>query len=92
LVLLGLTGLSVTPVIMAMIQESFPGNRAFANGVYMLISFGIRTVAIVSLGVIGDLASLRFAYTVSAVVALTGLPLLLFLPRRSGPARRRPRF
>jgi FSR family fosmidomycin resistance protein-like MFS transporter len=82
LIFLGLTGLSVTPVIMAIIQESFPGNRAFANGTYMLMSFGIRTAAIVSLGVIGDLSSLRFAYTVSAVAALAGVPLLFFLPGR----------
>ncbi len=88
LILLGLTGLSVTPVIMAIIHESYPGNRAFANGTYMLMSYGIRTVAVVSLGVIGDLSSLRFAYAVSAVVALAGVPLVFFLPGRRPKIKR----
>jgi FSR family fosmidomycin resistance protein-like MFS transporter len=80
LVLLGLTGLSVTPVIMAIVLESFPYNRALANGVYMLLSFLIRSVAILSLGVLGDAAGLRSAYLLSGILALGGLPLLLLLP------------
>jgi len=42
LMVLGFTALSIAPVIMALVQESFPENRAFANGVYMFISFGMR--------------------------------------------------
>lgn len=35
LVLLGFTCLSNTPVMMASVQESFPQNRALANGFYL---------------------------------------------------------
>jgi FSR family fosmidomycin resistance protein-like MFS transporter len=71
LMALGFTALSVTPVIMALVQESFPENRALANGVYMSMSFLIRSGAVVVL-----------AFTASAIITLGGLPLLLFLPAR----------
>ena len=35
LVVLGFVALSTGPVVMAMVQESCPENRAFANGIYM---------------------------------------------------------
>ncbi len=82
LLLMGLTALSVTPVIMALVQESFPDNRALANGAYMAMGFTIRAVVIVVLGRIGDLFSLRVAFFVGAVVALLGLPFILLLPKK----------
>jgi FSR family fosmidomycin resistance protein-like MFS transporter len=81
LVLLGVTGFSVTPVIMALVQEGFPGNRALANGVYMFLSYLIRSLAVVGLGAGSDFAGLHQAYTLSALIALLGLPLVFFLPR-----------
>ncbi|MGD2178119.1 MAG: MFS transporter [Anaerolineae bacterium] len=80
LLLLGLSALSVGPVIMALVQESFPENRALANGVYMALSFVLRSGVIVVIGAIGDLFNLRSAFAVSAVAPLLGLPLILFLP------------
>jgi len=81
LLTMGLTALSVTPVIMALVQESFPDNRALANGAYMALGFTIRAVVIVILGAIGDLFSLRVAFIVGAVVPLLGLPFVLLLPK-----------
>jgi FSR family fosmidomycin resistance protein-like MFS transporter len=82
LVLMGMSALSVTPVVMALVQESFPENRALANGVYMAISFGLRSGAMVAFGVVADLFSLETAFLASAVLGLGGLPLVLFLRRR----------
>ena len=82
LLVMGFTALSVTPVIMALVQESFPENRALANGVYMSLSFTLGSGVVVALGVIGDLFGLRLAFATSAVVALLGLPLILLLPRK----------
>jgi FSR family fosmidomycin resistance protein-like MFS transporter len=82
LMLLGFTGLSITPVIMALVQESFPENRALANGVYMALSFLIRAGAVVVLGAMSDVWGMRFAFTASAVIPLLGLPFLLLLPTR----------
>lgn len=81
---LGFTALSVTPVIMALVQESFPENRALANGTYMALSFLIRSGAVVLLGVVSDTFGMRQAFVASAVVTLLGLPFLLLLPSRKG--------
>ncbi len=80
LLVLGFTSLSIAPVIMALVQESFPENRALANGVYMALAFVIRSGAVVVLGAVGDLFGLQLAFTISAVIALLGLPVLLLLP------------
>lgn len=87
LVVLGFTSLSFTPVLMAIVQESFPQNRALANGVYMLLSFVLRSLVTVGMGVLGDWVGLRTAFTVSAGISLVGLPLILWLPGKSTPDR-----
>jgi FSR family fosmidomycin resistance protein-like MFS transporter len=86
LILTGFTSLAVAPVLMALVQESFPENRAMANGLYMSLSFVIRSFAIVALGAAGDMFGLRLAYAASAVVPLLGLPFLLLLPAGSSSA------
>lgn len=80
LIVLGFSLLSITPVIMALVQESFPANRALANGVYMAMSFVIRAAAILIMGFVGDVLSLRVAFYGSAGLMLLGLPLLFLLP------------
>jgi len=82
LLLLGFTALSVTPVIMALVQESLPDNRALANGLYMCISFIIRSGAIVALGAMGDWLGMRAAFFGSAIITLLGLPFVFLLPIR----------
>ncbi len=82
LLIMGLTALSVTPVIMALVQESFPENRALANGVYMALSFLTRSGVVVIVGMMGDLWGMRTSFLVCALTILLGLPFLLFLPAR----------
>jgi FSR family fosmidomycin resistance protein-like MFS transporter len=81
---MGLTALSVTPVIMALVQESFPENRALANGIYMALSFLIRSGVVVLVGMMGDQWGMRQAFMVCALVTLLGLPFLVLLPSRRG--------
>ncbi len=80
LLVLGLTALSVTPVLMAVVQESVPDNRALANGTYMALSFSIRAGVVIVVGLLGDLFDLRLAFTVSAFMPLLGVPFVLMLP------------
>jgi FSR family fosmidomycin resistance protein-like MFS transporter len=82
LLLMGFANFSVTPVIMALVQESYPENRALANGVYMSMSFGLRSVVVVLAGGLGDLFGLRSAFATSALLMLVGLPLIPLLPRK----------
>jgi FSR family fosmidomycin resistance protein-like MFS transporter len=85
LLMIGFTALSVTPVVMAMVQENVPENRALANGVYMALSFSLRSGVVVVLGALGDLFGLRLAFTTSAIIPLLGLPLILLLPGKRNP-------
>ncbi len=81
LVGLGATVVSTTPVVMAAVQEFSPDNRAFANGVYMCLSFVIRSVAILVVGLIGDRFGLRQAIGLSAVVMAFGTVFIFFFPK-----------
>lgn len=83
LLLMGFTALSVTPVIMALVQESFPKNRALANGIYMAMSFGLRSIAVLAIGVVGDFFTMRIAFAVAATLPLLALPLIARLPIQS---------
>jgi len=77
---LGFTVVSTTPVVMAIVQENFPENRAFANGVYMCISFLIRSLAVLAVGLMGDRFGLETAMAVSAVIMALGVLLIRALP------------
>lgn len=77
LLLMGFSALAITPVIMALVQESFPRNRALANGVYMALNFLLRSGVIVVMGAMGDLFGMRLTFAVSAVMPLLGLPFIL---------------
>lgn len=80
LLALGFTSLSAAPVVMALVQESYPENRALANGVYMALSFVTRSGAVLVLGAVGDAFGLRLAFTLSAIAPLLGLPFVFMLP------------
>jgi FSR family fosmidomycin resistance protein-like MFS transporter len=73
-----------------LVQESTPDNRALANGLYMALSFVIRSLAVVALGVLGDLYSLRLAFAASAAIPLLGLPLVFALPQGQGSVSQEP--
>jgi FSR family fosmidomycin resistance protein-like MFS transporter len=85
LLALGFTTLSTAPVIMAVVQDQFPENRSFANGLFMAITFVLRTCSILAVGAMGDLLGLRAAYFWSAILALFCLPVILALPGRAAP-------
>ncbi|RKY75832.1 MFS transporter [candidate division KSB1 bacterium] len=82
LLLLGFAAFSITPVIMALVQESFPANRALANGVYMAASFVLRSVVVVVVGVLGDRLGLQTAYFVSSAAMAAGIIVIFFLPKK----------
>ncbi|MFP4345797.1 MAG: hypothetical protein ACLFU8_13970 [Anaerolineales bacterium] len=77
---LGFASLSVTPVLMAFVQESYPENRALANSLYMGTSFVIRALVVYGVGLLGDRVGIRAAFAVSAGATLLGLPFIYRLP------------
>jgi FSR family fosmidomycin resistance protein-like MFS transporter len=80
LLVLGTTMPATQVVLMALVQEKCPENRALANGVFLSLSFLSEAGAAVVVGALGDLFGLRMAFATSAVIALLGLPLVLRLP------------
>ncbi|NLG96311.1 MAG: MFS transporter [Chloroflexi bacterium] len=80
LLLVGLTLLSTTPVLMALVQERGRENRALANGIFMALNFVLFSVGIIAAGALGDFFGLRAAYYTSAAVMLAGLPFVFMLP------------
>jgi FSR family fosmidomycin resistance protein-like MFS transporter len=81
LLALGFTSLAVNPVIMAMVQERFPENRALANGVFMAISFITLSTGALAVGGLGEAFGLRTTYVIAAVLTLISTPLIFLLPK-----------
>lgn len=77
---LGFFSLSTTPVIMAITQECYPENRAMANGLYMAVSFIIRSIILVVFGGISDAVGMTNAFLLSAALLLFGIPILRMFP------------
>lgn len=90
LLLLGFTVFAASPVMLAMVQEHAHGMQATANGIYMGVNFAAISGITVLVGWMGDVVGLRAAFAWSAVLAVTGLPAIYFLPRRTRPAAPRP--
>jgi FSR family fosmidomycin resistance protein-like MFS transporter len=81
---LGFAVLSVVPVMLAMVQEQMPDHRAVANGLFIAISFVMRSVTILAVGAIGDTLGLRPAFILSAFGPLVAIPAVLWLPKFDG--------
>ena len=81
LILMGFFAIAITPVIMAIVLENYPGNRSFANGVYMAVSFVIQALAILLVGFLSDLVDLRFTFMISAGLLPLGLFFIRLLPK-----------
>ena len=81
LLVAGFTVLSTTPVMLAMVQDHAKENPASANGLFMMISFAVRALAVTAVGFIGDLAGLDMMFAVSAMIGILALPFLLKLKR-----------
>ena len=82
ILLLGFTALAVNPILLALVHESFPGNRALANSTYMAINTAVNILGVFGMGVFSDLWSLDVTFPASAALALLCVPAVRYLPRR----------
>jgi len=81
LLLLGFTSLSSAPVMLAIVQEQLPHNRATANGLFMSMTFLVRPTAAFAIGLVGDNFGLRSAFFGAALISLLAIPVIFYLPR-----------
>lgn len=80
LLALGFTALSIAPVMMAIVQEQLPNNRAIGNGLFLAMAFLLRPISILAIGYVGDHYGLYTAFYLSAFISLLAIPAILALP------------
>jgi FSR family fosmidomycin resistance protein-like MFS transporter len=71
--------LATTPVMLAIVQETGKESPAAANGLFMMVSFVVRSATIIAMGIIGDHTGLDTMYIISALAGLGALPFLFKL-------------
>ncbi len=79
---LGFVTLSPTPVLLAVVQDSFRENRALANSLFLMANFVIRSPALWLLGSLADRFGLSTAFLISGLLAFATAPAVLWLPKR----------
>jgi len=84
LLALGFSALSTTPVLLAMVQDQMPKNRAMGNGIFMALAFFLQSMSMLLVGYLGDRFGLRTTFTFSAIIALFSIPVIYFLPNKPG--------
>ncbi|HKL00523.1 MAG TPA: MFS transporter [Desulfotignum sp.] len=83
MLVVGFSVLSTTPVMLAIVQENAGKNPSAANGLFMMVSFSVRSLAVVVVGGIGDAAGMENMFAVSALAGFFALPFLIKLSDRS---------
>lgn len=78
----GMSAFVANPAFLAMVQTQFKSNRSLANGVYMAISFILRSVVVVIVGALADRFGMRPVFVGSALGALLAVPLIFLLPKK----------
>ncbi|WP_289020667.1 MFS transporter [Desulfobacter postgatei] len=81
LLITGFTVLSTTPVMLALIQENAKESPAAANGLFMMISFAVRSIAVVAAGALADAFGLNMMFIISALAGFTAIPFLIKLKK-----------
>jgi FSR family fosmidomycin resistance protein-like MFS transporter len=82
LLVMGFASLSTTPVLLAIVQENAPNNRALANGLFISMAFLLRPISLLAIGYIGDTSGLKDAFLISAVISLFALAPVFILPQQ----------
>jgi FSR family fosmidomycin resistance protein-like MFS transporter len=85
LMLTGFTALSTGPVFLALVQDHVPNNRAIGNGIYLSMSFLLRSLVMFLMGAAADLVGLRLVYHISIGLSIVALPVITFLPSKTHP-------
>ena len=77
LLVVGVSLLSTTPVMLAMVQEYSVNGSSAANGVFMMISFLARSAVVVLVGFVADIVGLEKTFVICGVIGFTGIPFVL---------------
>ncbi|RKX38240.1 MAG: MFS transporter [Verrucomicrobia bacterium] len=85
-ILLGAMGLiffASTPVFMAMIHDLNSDRPAFANGIFMTVSFAVGSIVALLVGVLADRYGFVRTYQITAALSLCAIPFTFFIKDQS---------
>jgi FSR family fosmidomycin resistance protein-like MFS transporter len=78
--LTGFSALSTGPVFLALVQDNVPNNRAIGNGIYLSLSFLLRSLVMLLIGITGDAFGLRWVFYSSIIFSVIAIPFIYMLP------------
>jgi len=73
ILVIGFLEIAALPVLMAMVQDGFVGDRAFINGLFLSINFVGTSLAVPLVGRLADLYSFQTAFQLAAWILPFGL-------------------
>ncbi len=79
LLFLGFTALATGPILLAVVQETFKNDRAFANGIFMFLNFLTLGLGLLITGLAADQFGLRTTYFATGLIAFLSIPAVLML-------------
>lgn len=81
LALLGVFIFASGPVLMAIIQDVDSHMPTFMNSMYMFIHFGVGSVVVFVVGVLGDTLGLQLTYQICVIASAGTIPAALLIKR-----------
>ena len=82
LIIVGFLLFASGPVVLALVQETNTERPAFINSIYMSINFGISSLMVLIVGVLGDAIGLELTYQICVVLAFVSIPFVFILPKK----------
>jgi len=81
LAIVGLFLLSTGPILMATVQDTDTHMPTFMNSMYMSINFGISSIIVFGVGLLGDYIGLSTTYLICNIVAIGCIPIAFLLTK-----------
>ena len=82
LIIMGFLLFASGPVVLALVQETNTERPAFINSIYMSINFGISSLMVLIVGILGDRIGLQVTYQICATLASISIPFVFLLPKK----------
>lgn len=83
LLILGFVNFTITPVLLALIQENEHEYPASANSIFMFFNFIIASIIVLLFGVLSDVFNLDTIYYLTIIISIAGMPFIFKIPEKS---------
>lgn len=79
--LVGLFLFASGPVLMATVQDTDSNMPTFMNSMYMSINFGVSSIVVFGVGILGDILGLDTTYVICNILAIACIPAAFLLTK-----------